>query len=377
MLLTAAAVVTPDGVLDDGWVEVAGERITAVGRGPAPAGAGADVAGGWLVPGFVDVHVHGGGGASYTAGDPDQARSVAALHRRHGTTTTFASLVTAPLPVLRRSIAALAALVEDGTLAGLHLEGPFLAAERCGAHDPAHLRPPDRDELADLLAAGRGTVTHVTVAPELPGGLDLVRQLVDGGVVAAVGHSDATHGEAAAAVEAGARLATHLYNAMRPVHHREPGVVVAALEDDRVTVELVNDGVHLHDAIVRSTFREAGAERVALVTDAILAAGMGDGVHGSGRRRIEVSGGAARLAGSSTIAGSTLTMDVAVRRAVHAGLALPEVARAASTTPARALGLDGVGAIAPGARADLVVLDADLVVRGVVARGRWVEGPPA
>ena len=378
MLLTGAAVVTPDGVIDDGWVEVAGERITAVGSGPAPAGAAAtDVGGRWLVPGFVDVHVHGGGGSSYTTGDPDQARSVAALHRRHGTTTTFASLVTAPLPAMRRSITALADLVEDGTLAGLHLEGPFLAATRCGAHDPASLRSPDHGELADLLAAGRGTVSHVTVAPELPGGLDLVRQLVDGGVVAAVGHSDATHEQAVAAFAAGARLATHLYNAMRPVHHREPGVVVAALEDDRVTVELINDGVHLHDAVVRSTFREVGAGRVALVTDAIVAAGMGDGVHGTGRRRIEVAGGAARLLGSPTIAGSTLTMDVAVRRAVQAGLPLPEVARAAATTPARALGLDGIGAITAGGRADVVVLDGDLEVVGVVARGRWVDGPPA
>ena len=378
MLLTGAAVVTPGEVLDEGWVEVAGEQITAVGSGPAPAGeAATDVGGRWLVPGFVDVHVHGGGGSSYTTGDPDQARSAAALHRRHGTTTTFASLVTAPLPTMRRSITALADLVEDGTLAGLHLEGPFLAATRCGAHDPASLRSPDRDELADLLTAGRGTVRHVTVAPELPGGLDLVRQLVDGGVVAAVGHSDATHEQAVAAFAAGARLATHLYNAMRPVHHREPGVVVAALEDDRVTVELINDGVHLHDAVVRSTFREVGADRIALVTDAIVAAGMGDGVHGGGRRRIEVTGGAARLVGSSTIAGSTLTMDVAVRRAVQAGLPLPDVARAAATTPARALGLDGVGAITAGGRADLVVLDHDLEVRGVVARGRWVEGPPA
>jgi N-acetylglucosamine-6-phosphate deacetylase len=378
VLLSGATVVTPDEVLDDGWVEVAGERITAVGSGATPAGAVAtDLTGRWLVPGFVDVHVHGGGGASYTTGDRDQARTVADLHRRHGTTTTFASLVTAPLPTMRRSIAALADLVVDGTLAGLHLEGPFLAASRCGAHDPAHLRPPDRDELADLLAAGHGTVTHVTVAPELPGGVDLVRQLVDEGVVAAVGHSDATHEQAAAAFAAGARLATHLYNAMRPVHHREPGVVVAALEDDRVTVELVNDGVHLHDAIVRSTFRHVGAERVALVTDAIVAAGAGDGVHGSGRRTIEVSAGVARLAGSSTIAGSTLTMDVAVRRAVQAGLALPAVARAAATTPARALGLEGVGTVTPGSRADLVVLDAGLAVRGVLARGRWVDGPPS
>jgi N-acetylglucosamine-6-phosphate deacetylase len=163
---------------------------------------------------------------------------------------------------------------------------------------------------------------------------------------------------------------------MRPVHHREPGVVVAALEDDRVTVELVNDGVHLHDAIVRATFRQVGCDRVALVTDAIVAAGEGDGAYGSGRRRIEVRGGVARLAGGSPIAGSTLTMDVAVRRAVHAGVPLADAVRAAATTPARTLGLDHVGAITPGRAADLVVLDEHLSVRAVMAGGGWVDGPP-
>lgn len=377
VLVTGRRVVTPAGVLADGWVQVAGDRITAVGEGPPPGGEGAaEGAGAWVVPGFVDVHVHGGGGASYTSGDPAQARVVADLHRAHGTTTTFASLVTAPLPAMLRSIRALADLVEDGTLAGVHLEGPFLAAARCGAHDPRHLRAPHREELAALLAAGRGTVSHVTVAPELPGGLELVRQLVDAGLVAAVGHSDATHEQAAAAFDVGARLATHLYNAMRPVHHREPGVVVAALEDPRVTVELINDGVHLHDAIVRSTFRQVTARRVALVTDAVVAAGVGDGVYGSGPRTVEVVGGVARLAGSTAMAGSTLTMDVGLRRAVQvAGVPMAEAVEAAATTPARALGLDDVGALAPGLRADLVVLDEDLAVRSVLGRGRWVALP--
>ena len=377
MLVTGGRVVTPAGVLTGGWVQVAGDRITAVGEGPPPEGEGpAEGSGAWVVPGFVDVHVHGGGGASYTSGDPAQARVVAELHRAHGTTTTFASLVTAPLPVMLRSVGALADLVEDGTLAGLHLEGPFLAAARCGAHDPRHLRAPDPEELAALLAAGRGTVSHVTVAPELPGGLELVRRLVDAGLVAAVGHSDATHDQAVAAFDAGARLATHLYNAMRPVHHREPGVVVAALDDERVTVELINDGVHLHDAVVRSTFRQATARRVALVTDAVVAAGVGDGVYGSGTRTVEVVGGVARLAGSAAMAGSTLTMDVAVRRAVQvAGVPVAEAVEAAATTPARALGLEDVGALAPGLRADLVLLDEDLAVRSVLAGGRWVALP--
>lgn len=371
-VLSGARVVTPDGVVDSGWVSLDGDRIRAVGAGAVERGAPVhDLGGGWLVPGFVDIHVHGGGGWTFTTGEQEEARRVVEFHRRHGTTTSIASLVSAPLPTLRAALDGLAGLVDDGTLAGLHLEGPFLAAARCGAHDPACLRVPDPAELGGLLDAGRGSVRQVTVAPELPGALDLIRRLVDSGVVAAVGHSDATYAQGRAAIEAGATVATHLFNAMRPIHHREPGLVTAAWEDDRVTVELINDGVHVHEAIVRAVFERAG--RVALVTDAMAAAGAGDGIFPLGSREVRVVDGVAMLDDGSSIAGSTLTMDAAVRRAVQvAGVSVADAVLAASTAPAAALGLTGVGAIAAGKLADFVLLNDTLEVRAVMRRGRWL-----
>jgi N-acetylglucosamine-6-phosphate deacetylase len=369
-LLSGARVVTPAGVLDPGWVEVAGDRIAAVGSGGIPTGL-------TVVPGFVDIHVHGGGGASFLSTDPDEAARAVAFHRRRGTTTLLASLVTAPLDILERQLSALADLCADGLLAGIHLEGPWLSHARRGAHDPAFLRPPALAEVRRLLTAGGSALRMVTLAPELDGGLDAVRAVVAAGVAAAVGHTDATYEVARASIGAGARLGTHLFNGMRPVHHREPGPVVALLEDDRVAVELVNDGTHLHPAIVHGVVAAAGPDRAMLVTDAIAGAGMGDGEYELGGLRVRVEDGVARLASNGSIAGSTLTMDAAFRRAVvDVGLPLEVAARLTSATPARMLGLDDVGAIEPGWRADLVVLDEKLEVVGVMARGAWVDRLP-
>ena len=370
-LLSGARVVTPAGVLDPGWVEVVGDRIVAVGSGGIPTGL-------TVVPGFVDIHVHGGGGASFLSTDPDEAARAVAFHRRHGTTTTLASLVTAPLDILERQLSALTDLCADGLVAGIHLEGPWLSNARRGAHDPAFLRPPALPEVRRLLTAGGSALRVVTLAPELDGGLDAVHAVVDAGATAAVGHTDAPYEVARVSIDAGARLGTHLFNGMRPVHHREPGPVVALLEDDRVAVELVNDGTHLHPAIVRAVVAAAGPDRVMLVTDAIAGAGMGDGEYELGGLRVRVGDGVARLAGTGSIAGSTLTMDVAFRRAVvEVGLPLEIAVRLASATPARVLGLDDVGAIEPGWRADLVVLDEKLEVLAVMASGAWVDGSPS
>ncbi|MEU8139089.1 N-acetylglucosamine-6-phosphate deacetylase [Streptodolium elevatio] len=385
--LTGARVVLPDGILDRGEVAFADGVITAVGTPPAadaerpdrvPDDA-VDLTGHWLVPGFVDMHVHGGSGASYMSGDPEQALRVAAFHRAHGTTTTMASLVTAPHDELMRAVSQLAGLVEDGVLAGLHLEGPYLSRARCGAHDPELLRDPDRAEVDALLKAGRGTVRMLTLAPELDGGVDLVRRLVDAGVLAAVGHTDGTHRETLAALAAGASVATHLFNAMRSVHHREPGPVTALLQDSDVVVELINDGVHLHPGIVNLAFQAAGSSRVAFITDAMSAAGMPDGTYPLGPMTTRVEGGIARLVDGDSIAGSTLTLDRALRTAVRENrLPMTDAVRALSTTPARALGLaDRTGSVEVGKRADLVVLDADLRVTGVLWGGSWVGDAPA
>ena len=373
-VLAGGRVVIPGRVLDPGWVEVAGDRLAAVGEG-APAGAAdVDLHGRVVVPGFVDQHVHGGGGATFTTGDEHEAARVVAFHRRHGTTTTMASLVTAELAELERAVAALADLVDDGLLAGVHLEGPWLSPRQCGAHDPALLRAPSGPEVERLLRLGRGTVRMVTLAPELDGGLAAVSRVVEAGAVAALGHTDATYAVTRAALDAGATVGTHLFNAMRPVHHREPGPVVALLDDPRATVEVIADGVHVHPAMLRRAVTTKGAGRVALVTDAMAAAGMADGNYRLGGLHVEVKGGVARLAEGGALAGSTLTMDAALRGAVHeSGLSLEAAARLASTTPAAVFGLPDVGAIEAGKRADLVVLDHDLRVTAVMAAGAWID----
>lgn len=381
-VLTGARVVTPDADLDPGWVEIDDGRVIALGVDEPPphtagpgSGARVDLSGYLVVPGFVDMHVHGGGGASYTVASAEQAGQVVTFHRRHGTTTAMASLVSTSADLLERQVQVLSELVADGVVAGIHLEGPYLSEERCGAHDPASLRPPDLAEIDRLLHLGAGAVRMVTLAPELEGGLTAVRHLVQAGVVVALGHTAASYETTRAAVDAGATVGTHLFNGMPPVHHREPGPAVALLGDTRVTVEMICDGVHVHHAIVGAAARAAGAHRVALVTDAMTAAGVGDGDYLLGALRVRVDGGKARLPDTGTIAGSTLTADAAFRHAVcDAGLPVTDVARMLATTPARALGIDSVGRIAPGVRADLVVLDSGLRVHRVMAAGRWVDG---
>jgi N-acetylglucosamine-6-phosphate deacetylase len=364
-ILTNARIVTPDGVRH-GDLHIADGKITT-----AAAGDEIDLAGRYVVPGFVDMHVHGGAGASYQR--PDRARRAASFHLAHGTTTTMASLVTGDERELADAVTGLADLAADGVIAGIHLEGPYLSRDRCGAHDPALLRAPDLAEFRRLVRLGRGHVRMITLAPELPGALDLVREAAGSGVIAAVGHTEAAGDTVRAAFAAGARVATHLFNAMRPLHHREGGPVAAALNDPRVTVELINDGVHVEPAVARLAFAAAGP-RVALITDAMAAAGMGDGDYRLGVMDVQVRGGRATLAGGTTIAGSTITMADAFRRAVtDVGIPIEDAVRAASLTPARALGVaDRCGSLEPGKDADLAVLDGDLRVLQVMKQGTIV-----
>ncbi|MFL6161830.1 MAG: N-acetylglucosamine-6-phosphate deacetylase [Jatrophihabitantaceae bacterium] len=368
--LTGARLVTPAGVLDDGWLRLAGDRIAEVGSGPAPADAVA-LPGGWLVPGFVDVHVHGGGGHDFTASIAELAAGVD-FHRRHGTTRNLVSLMAAPLDAMCEQLSWLVRLAaEDDRIAGAHLEGPFLAQARCGAQNAAHLQLPDRQTLTKLLEAGQGLVRTVTIAPELPGAIGLIADLVEAGVVAAIGHTDSSYDEAQAGFAAGASLATHLYNAMPPIRHRAPGAVIAALES-AAYLELVNDGVHVHPAMIRHA-AAYGADRLVLITDAMSATGVGDGSYLLGGLPVTVVDGQARGTETGSLAGSTLTMDSAFRRAVReVGLPIEVAVAAAATNPARLIGLgDRCGALAAGLAADLVQLDDDLTVRRVMIGGRW------
>lgn len=382
MLLTADQVVTGTEVYSPGWVEIAQGTVTAMGAGAGPRAvdtAQGDVAlgGVTVVPGFVDMHTHGGGSGAFPDATEDGSRAAVALQRRHGTTTLVASLVSAHPDELLREAAVLGEQVQDGLIAGIHLEGPWLSPMRCGAHEPSALRSPELTEVERVFAAAKGGVRMVTIAPELDGAMPAIRRMVELGAVAAVGHTDASYEQAKAAIEAGATVATHLFNAMRPIHHREPGPVVALMEDPRVTVELINDGVHLHPALYRFVNREAGSERIALITDAMAAAGMEDGSYHLGSLAVDVVGGVAKVAGTDTIAGSTATMDLVFRNAVlNSGLprdeALAIAVRQTSVIPARAVGLGEAGLLV-GSAADLVVLNDDLRVARVMKTGAWVD----
>jgi len=376
-LLAGGRVVTPDGVLDPGWIRVAGDVIDAVGYGPVSEHPEVDLRGQWVLPGFIDMHVHGGGGASFTEGTSDQARLAAAFHRGQGSTTMLASLVTAPIAELEARAGLLAGLADDGVVAGLHLEGPFLSPARRGAQDPRHMIAPDVTLFERLNAAARGHLRVITVAPELPGALAVIHAATRAGVTVAVGHTDATAEVTMAAIDAGAAHATHLFNGMRPLHHRAPGAVGALLDRAEVTCEVIADGVHLDDIAVRLTARAAGSGRLVLVSDAMAAAGMPDGSYRLGSQRVTVAGGVARLLENRTaIAGSTATLADVVRHAIAAGLPVRDVAAAASTTPARVLGVAGrTGALRPGLAADLVVCDDGFRPSAVMRHGEWLTGP--
>jgi N-acetylglucosamine-6-phosphate deacetylase len=361
-------VVTPEGVFDDGVVSVSGRRIESVTADPSPGHSGH-----WIVPGFVDIHVHGGGGYTFTTGDPEQARGTAAFHLAHGTTTMLASLVSSPYDLMLAATRAYAPLVAEGVLAGVHFEGPYLSAARCGAQNPAYLRDASVVELESLIEAGGGAVRMVTLAPERPGALKAIDSLVRHGVVAALGHTDATYEQTMHAIAAGATVGTHIFNGMRPPHHREPGPVFALLAGPSVVCEFVADGAHLHDGVLAFGTTVTGPDRAALVTDAIDAAGMPDGAYDLGGQQVVVTGGVARLASNGAIAGSTLTMSAALRRAVHIGLSMVDAVRMASTTPAATVNVGTeVGALRAGLRADLVELSEDLDVVRVMRAGTWV-----
>jgi N-acetylglucosamine-6-phosphate deacetylase len=348
-VIHSARLVTGGAVTADAWVRFDGDRVTAIGTGSewaATTDAGADVVdasavagdGAVLTPGFIDLHGHGGAGASFDDG-ADAIRTARALHRGHGTTRGLISLVSAPLQTLAARTGVVADVAgSDPDVLGSHLEGPFL--------DPAR-----------------------------PGALAAIGRLRDAGVVPAVGHTAAGFDLARAAFDAGAGILTHAFNAMPGLHHRRPGPMAAAAADSRVTLEIIADGVHLHPETVRIAFA-AAPHRVALVTDAMAAAGRPDGVYELGGLRVDVEGGVARLAeGTRAIAGSTLTQDAALRRTIEAGVSLPDAVHALTAAPARAIGRDDLGALAPGMLADAVLLTRDLEVRRVWTGGRASAGP--
>ncbi|WP_368497251.1 N-acetylglucosamine-6-phosphate deacetylase [Herbiconiux sp. A18JL235] len=369
----------------DGWRRVAGDGAGAEGLGSGPAGLGSeagggsgygsgsgsgvelvDAAGGWLTPGFIDLHAHGAGGFAFDDG-VDAMRSALAVHRAHGTTGSVVSLVANPPHLLEASLDAVARLAaDDPHVLGAHLEGPFLAPERKGAHNPLFLGHPTKHLVRDLLAASEGRLAQVTIAPELPDALEAIETFVSAGVVVAVGHTEADFDTARAAFDRGATLLTHAFNAMPGLHHRHPGPVAAALADPRVTLEIIADGVHVHPSLIALVF-DVAPGRVALVTDAMAAAAAPDGAYRLGSLDVEVTRGRAVLAGADTIAGSTLTADAALRTALATGVDPAAAVAALTSTPARVLGRPELGTLRPGAAPHLVLLTPDFEVTRVFA----------
>ena len=398
-------VVTADRVIADGAVVVEGERIVWVGAiesATAPAALAALIAatpapapGTTVLPGLIDLHNHGGGGASFPdATGLDEVRRAAREHLAHGTTSLVASLVTADAGTLLARVALLADAVDVGELAGIHLEGPFLSAARCGAQNPGDMIPGDPDLVRAVAVAARGHLVTMTIAPEIdgirgPGGV--IEALAAAGAVPSLGHTDASAEVVddavaetrAALATSGARsgrpTATHLFNGMRPLHHRDPGPIascLAAAGRGELVVELIADGAHLAAGTVRAVFDLVGAGSIALVTDAMAAAGMADGTYDLGPMRVRVAGGVARLADGDAIAGGTAHLLDVVRFTVGAGVPLEVAVRAASGTPAAVLGRRDLGALEAGRRADVVVVDDALAPRAIMRAGEWVR-PPA
>ena len=360
-----------DIVLPDVLLRIEGERLVAVtpvspGAEPPPDADAAERVDGTMLPAYVDIHCHGGGGSAFTDLRDEAAATAARHHHERGSTSLLASLVTMTQRDLERGVAMLAELCDDGVVDGIHLEGPWLAEARCGAHDPTLLRDPSLGEVERLMALGRGHLRQVTLAPERDHGIDLVRWLTSAGIHAAIGHTTATYAQVEEAVAAGADIATHLFNGMDPWHHRKPGAVAALLRSaarGHVTVELIADGAHLSDDTVRTVLDLVGADQVAFVSDAMAAAGVGDGAYVLGGLSVVVDRGVARLtrdpdgATPGSIAGGTSHVADLVARAVAAGIPLPYAVRPATRTPARALGLADRGSLAVGSRADVVVVD--------------------
>nr|WP_231994849.1 N-acetylglucosamine-6-phosphate deacetylase [Vaginimicrobium propionicum] len=368
--------VVGDGrVLHDAGLTIVGDRVAFITEKPS---LGAEPLDGWVVPGFVDTHCHGGGGAEFSDPNPQTVENAVNIHRLHGTTTLFASTVTAPINTLRDQLTRLRAFTEAGLIAGVHLEGPFLATEKSGAHHKESLINPSQEAIDALLNAGRDSIKMVTIAPELPGALDAIPRLTEAGIAVAFGHSNASSEQTHAGIAAGIRVATHLFNAMNAINHRAPGPIPALLTDSKVAIELICDGIHLEKDVIKMAVQTAGVERVILVTDAMAAAGAPEGDYSLGGLPVRVTNHTARLITPGqtlgAIAGSTLTMDRAFWFMVNAlGFSIAQTSLMASTNPARTHHLPEVGELTPGKYADLCLLDNHAQLTAVMRHGQWLN----
>ena len=357
----------PDGVIRRGEVAVDGGRIVDR-RWHTEGERRVDGRGGILVPGFVELHIHGLGGVDCSDGRAETLSAMSRFLPRYGVTGFLPTVMTLDLDFMGGMTNLLAGGVEQpgARILGLHMEGPFISPAFKAVMDPRYLALPSPENVRRLLGAHPEQIAMITLAPELPGALEMARSLPD--ICFSAGHSDASAEQARAAFDGGITHVTHLFNAMRPMHHREPGILGAALTDSRVTCQLICDFVHIHPDMLRLALAMKGPKRICLVSDSMMAAGLGDGDYTLGGQRVFVRNGQARIEGGR-LAGSTLTLDAALRNLVSLGWPLEKVLPMLTSTPAREAGLAGRGSLEVGNFADMVLLNDDLTVEKT-----WVEG---
>lgn len=366
-------------ILEHAAVVIEGSKIVEVLREekehrPALSPGQLDGRGNLLIPGMIDVHIHGARGFDMMDGTTRSIEEVSMACAETGCTSFLATSVSSTIEQLIemvKNVAIVSGREAGARIAGIHMEGPYLNPKRKGMQNERYLRHPDLKELQTILSHTGDRLKMATLAPELPGAMEMISYLTKIGVVVAVAHSDATYEEAKLAFGSGASHITHCFNGMRPIHHRDPGLIVAAFEDEKVSLQAIVDGVHLHPAIVRLMHRIKGPEGVVLITDALQAMGLGDGRYLFGGHDTEVLNGIARLR-DGTLASSTVTMNRALRNTVELGIPLPEAIAMATRTPARILGLSNKGRIEKGADADLVLLDEQYNVVWTMVEGQWV-----
>ena len=354
MIITAARAVIDGKDRSEIWIDIREGLIHEIGDGPHPSAE--RKFSGTLIPGFVDIHCHGGGGYYFSNLNPDQITGAIDIHRQAGTTTQYASLVTADLSQLKAQIESLIPFVRSGDLAGIHLEGPYLSRAKCGAHAPELLRAPHLDEVKSLIEWGQGTIAMMTIAPELEGALDSIAWLASQGIIAAIGHSDADADTARAAIDAGAKVVTHFTNAMAKMVGGQ-SMATEVLDDSDISLELINDGTHVPIDVIEALKKKA-LDRTILITDAMSAAGGNDGEYLIGNLEVEVKDSIARLVSNGALAGSTLTMERAFINFINKnGVNIVDAVHASSTHAAKVFRLDSVGSISVGKKADILHFD--------------------